>query len=76
VDEPIYLSTRTTYLYFLIILVLTLTLTMTRANINIDDDDEGLNEDELKKIEDGYKEVILIKKGLSKTIPAYELWDE
>jgi hypothetical protein len=44
--------------------------------VSIDSDDEGLNEEEFKKIEDACKEAVLIKKGLSKAIPASELWND
>ena len=44
--------------------------------VSIDADDEGLSEEEFRKIQDACKEVILIKKGLSKAIPASELWND
>jgi hypothetical protein len=44
--------------------------------ISIDTDDEGLNESEFKALQDACKEAVLIKKGLSKAIPASELWND
>jgi len=44
--------------------------------ISIDTDDDGLSAEEFKKIENACKEAVLIKKGLSKAIPASELWND
>jgi len=44
--------------------------------INIDKNDEGLSKKEFKSLENACKEAALIKKGLSKPIPASELWND
>ena len=44
--------------------------------ISIDQDDDGLSENEFKSLENACKEAVLIKKGLSKPIPASELWND
>lgn len=46
------------------------------GQINIDIDDDNLSQREFEALQEGLKEAMLIKKGLSKGIPASQLWND
>ena len=48
---------------------------MTTLTIEIPDDD-NLSESEFQSLQNACEEAVLIKKGLSKAIPASELWND
>jgi len=44
------------------------------AVVNIEVDDEGLSQSEFNLLLKSYKEMLMVKAGLKKAIPASELW--
>ena len=44
--------------------------------ISIETDDDKLSEEEFLALQNACKEAVLIKKGLSNSIPASELWND
>jgi hypothetical protein len=42
----------------------------------IENDDDALSETEFESLKKGLEEAVLIKKGLSKSIPSSELWND
>lgn len=41
-----------------------------------DSDEENLTSDEFELLQDAYKEALLIKKGIIKSLPISELWND
>jgi len=44
--------------------------------VRIDNDEDNLSESEFQSLKNAAEEAVLIKKGLSKGIPASELWND
>jgi hypothetical protein len=44
--------------------------------VRIDNDEDNLSENEFQSLKNAAEEAVLIKKGLSKGIPASELWND
>jgi len=44
--------------------------------ISIETDDDKLSEEEIRALQNACEEAVLIKKGLAKSIPAFQLWND